>query len=56
MEVSFTVHRDDSPGNHYMAVASKEEWILLLLDLKFALANPNPVTQKLISEIERWTL
>lgn len=54
MEAAFTFHPDDPPGDHYLVSAPKEEWLLLLLDLRYALNNPNPVTEKLISELESW--
>lgn len=55
MKASYTFHHDDPPGvDHYMLVAPKEEWVTLLLDLKYAVDVPNPVTSKVISELEGW--
>jgi hypothetical protein len=55
MDVEATFHYSFPKGTEmYSAVGTREEWILLLLDLKYTLTDPNPITQKLITELESW--
>ena len=54
MEVSFTSHYSDPADvDMFMAVASRQEWLLVLLDLR-SVKDPNAITDKLIDELEGW--
>jgi hypothetical protein len=53
MEVMFTTHPSDGPGDYFMAIASKEEWANLLFDLE-RMNLQGSTTLKLIEELKGW--
>lgn len=53
MEVMFTTHPDDGPGDYYMVVASKEEWGAILMAID-NLDYKNPEIQSLVKGLEGW--
>jgi hypothetical protein len=53
MDVMFTTHPEDGPGDYYMVIASREEWadILATLDGR---VWPTETEQKLIDGLKGW--
>jgi hypothetical protein len=52
MEALFTFHRKDPPGDHYMVVASRDEWADVLKDLDGI--GHSPATHEMIEELKNW--
>lgn len=53
MDVLFTIHPNDPPGKHYMAVAEAGEWRELLDELQ-SLGTFGSRVRELIDGLEGW--